>query len=221
MMKPTVPLAVCLLAALLIVPPTLLAQPSPTTIARSSEAPPSLEIRTGDQLAVRILREPEWSGVFTVAETGEVVLPRLGRFLVSTLPTGAVQDSLNSRYAEYLIDPVVEVTVLRRIAVHGEVRRPDLYMVDLTMTLQDVIAKAGGVTEVGNPHRVMIVRDGEQLRVEPGESTRLLAAELRSGDQVVVGRRSWMSVNALGIISTSAVAVSVFYPLIRSALRRE
>lgn len=175
-------------------------------------------IRPGDQVAVRIFREPELSGTFTVSEGGEVVLPRLGRLEVASLSAQALQDSLQVAYARYLRNPAIEVTVLRRIAVHGEVRRPDLYMADLTMTVRDLIARAGGVTEMGNPNRVAIIRNGQRIALGAGQSATVVAAELHSGDQLVVGRRSWMSINALGIVSTAAVAVSVFVPLIRSLL---
>lgn len=37
----------------------------------------------------------------------------------------------------------------------------------------------------------------------------MLAAELRSGDQVVVGRKSWLSLNAPWVISTG-ISVSFF-----------
>lgn len=170
----------------------------------------------GDQVALRIFREPEMSGAYPVAGNGEIVLPRLGRVVVTDLSAVELQDSLRTAYSHYLRNPAIEVTILRRIGVHGEVRRPDVYMVDLTTTLRDVLAKAGGVTEAGNLDRISIVRDGQEIRMGNRDSARVLAAELHSGDQIVVGRRSWLSLNALGLVSTAAVAVSVFVPLIRS-----
>jgi hypothetical protein len=90
-------------------------------------------------------------------------------------------------------------------------------MIDLTKTLREVISEAGGITETGNANRIIIMRDGERIPVGEGESARFLAAELRSGDQVVVGRRSWFELNSLAIVSTAAVVVSVMVPLLRSA----
>jgi protein involved in polysaccharide export with SLBB domain len=167
---------------------------------------------------LRIFREPEMSGTYAVSESGELVLPRLGRVAVTELTPQALQDSLVAAYARYLRNPSIEIAVLRRISVHGEVRRPDVYMVDLTTSVQDLIARAGGVTDAGNPNRITILRDGSEVRTTSGSQAGFQAADLRSGDQVVVGRRSWLSINALGVVSTAAVAVSVFVPLIRSLI---
>lgn len=165
-------------------------------------------VRPGDQVSLRIVREPEMSGVFTVSEMGETVLPRLGRIAVSALTAGELQDSLRNAYGVYLRDPAVEVTVLRRVGVQGEVQRPDVYMVDLTVTLRDLLAKAGGVTEAGNPNSIYIVRGDEQIRLGKDESARFRTAELRSGDQVVVGRRSWIALNPSVAVSTATGLVS-------------
>jgi protein involved in polysaccharide export with SLBB domain len=167
---------------------------------------------------LRIFREPEMSGTYAVSESGELVLPRLGRIAVTDLTPEALQDSLVSAYTHYLRNPSIEISVLRRISVHGEVRRPDIYMVDLSTTVQDLIARAGGVTDAGNPNRITILRDGSDVHTASGSRAGFQAADLRSGDQVVVGRRSWFSINALGVVSTAAVAVSVFVPLIRSLI---
>jgi protein involved in polysaccharide export with SLBB domain len=91
-------------------------------------------------------------------------------------------------------------------------------MVDLSTTVQDLIARAGGVTDAGNPNRITLLRDGSEVHTASGSRAGFQAADLRSGDQVMVGRRSWFSINALGVVSTAAVAVSVFVPLIRSLI---
>ncbi|CAN5837414.1 hypothetical protein BH23GEM3_BH23GEM3_00900 [soil metagenome] len=85
----------------------------------------------GDQVSIKIFREPEFSGVFTVADGGDLVLPRLGRLPVSGRSARSLEDSLVSAYGTHLRNPTIEVVVLRRVSVHGEVRKPDVYMVDL------------------------------------------------------------------------------------------
>jgi polysaccharide export outer membrane protein len=175
-----------------------------TSGAQSADA----RIRPGDQVTVRIFREPDLGGVFTVSAAGDVVLPRLGRLGVTELTAPALQDSLVRAYGEYLRNPSIEVVVLRRIGVQGEVRRPDSYMVDLTVTLRDLIARAGGVTEAGNPNGIVIVRGAERIEVDEADSGRFSAAELYSGDQVVVGRRSWMALNPAVAAGTAMSIVS-------------
>jgi protein involved in polysaccharide export with SLBB domain len=165
-------------------------------------------IQPGDQVTVRIFREPELSGDFMVTEAGELVLPRLGRIPVSGTSVVSLQDSLVSAYAEFLRNPAVAVTVLRRVGIHGEVRRPDLYMLDLTVTLREAIARAGGISEAGNPRDIVIIRGDEEIRIGEGEEARFLTADLRSGDQVVIGRRSWFALNPAVAVSTATGLIS-------------
>jgi polysaccharide biosynthesis/export protein len=170
-------------------------------------------IRAGDQVGIQIWREPDLSGVFMVNESGEVTLPRLGTMRVSDRSASELQDDLRDAYGRYLRNPSVQVTVLRRIGVHGEVLRPQLYMVDLTMTVRDVIALAGGVGPYGNPDNVVIIRGDERIRLGREESARFATAELRSGDQILVGRRRWWALDpgatiALGI-AVASFAINV------------
>lgn len=201
-------------------PPAPPAQTTPEsdTRERLTHAAQAL-IRPGDQVAVRVWREPEMSDTLTVDERGEVVLPRIGLMRVDQQSAAALRDTLRERYAQYLRNPAVDVTVLRRIAVYGDVRRPDLYLVDLTMTLQDVLARAGGVNELGSRSKIYIVRGGQQLKLDPKQQSSLVAAELLSGDQIVVGRRSWFALNSLPAIGTGLAAVSFFIGVVLPLIR--
>lgn len=173
-------------------------------------------VKPGDQIALRVWREPEMSGTFLVAANGDVVLPRLGVVKASNHTVVAFQELLRRAYAEYLRDPAFEVTVLRRVGVHGEVNKPGLYLVDLTMTLRDVIAQAGGVTALGDPNSITIVRGGQRIHFGKRQSAELLTAELISGDQVAIGQRSWFERNSLAVVSTAAVVISLIAPVIRN-----
>lgn len=187
---------------------------APSDLPAGAAAGVDAEIRPGDQISLRILREPELGGVFTVPEDGEVVFPKLGSVYVADLRIGALEDSLRTDYGVYLRDPVVEVSVLRRIGVHGEVRQPNIYMVDLTVTLRDLIAQAGGVTQAGDPNDITIIRDGERIQVDQGRTASFTTAELRSGDQVVVGRRGWMALNPAVAVSTGISLISFIITMV-------
>jgi len=172
-------------------------------------------VQPGDQIRLEIWRETDMSGAFTVDDQGEVVLPRIGTLDVSEMSSSGLQSTLRGRYAEYLRDAPINVQVLRRIGVHGEVRRPDLYMVDMTVTLRDVVAQAGGVTENGNPNDIVIVRGEEQIRLRRDDAARFATAQLRSGDQVVVGRRNLFERQPLAVISTASTVMMVLFTIIR------
>lgn len=171
----------------------------------------SVGVAVGDRIRIKVWREPTFSdSSLTVDSRGEVVLPRVGPVTVAGTTIGSLQDTLRARYAVYLRDPVVTVIVYRRIGVQGEVRVPGLYYVDATMTLRDVIAQSGGLTDAANTSDIEVVRDGRRLELDarPSEQRSALT-ELRSGDAVVVGRTSWLSRNALAVASTIGLVVSV------------
>ncbi len=174
----------------------------------------SASIRPGDVVRVRIWREPDWSGEFTVDETGTVVLPKLGPVTVTGDSVGALRAKLMRAYEGFLSHSAVEVTVLRRLLVLGAVRNPGLYAVDQTMTVEDGLALAGGATPIGSPNHVELLRHGQKLPVRLTLRTQLTDSSIRSGDQLYVPERSWISRNPgvfVGIVS--AVATTLVFAL--------
>jgi protein involved in polysaccharide export with SLBB domain len=178
--------------------------PAPVdSAAVAAQRAASVAIAVGDRIMVKIWREPGLSdSAIVVDERGDVVLARIGTLRVAGHSIAAVQDTLRHRYADYLRNPSVTVTVFRRIGVQGEVKAPNLYYVDVTMTLREVLALAGGVTENGNPNDIVIVRDGRQIPLGQWRRGGPMSADLRSGDQVVVGRRRWVALPTLPDVST-------------------
>lgn len=171
-------------------------------------------VEPGDRIVVKVFREPTLSDALTVDARGDIVLPKIGSIRVAGSSILAIQDTLRARFAGFLRDPAVEVNVLRRVIVNGEVPKPGVYYVDIgTATLRDAVALAGGVSPFGHSSRVSIVRDGRRIDVADWERSELPAADLRSGDQVFVGRRSWLALNlgtvvgAVGLLSSIVLTV--------------
>lgn len=176
---------------------------------RTQDAP----VQPGDRIFVKFSRDPQWNDTVLVDASRVGVFPRLGMVDVSALTLGTVRDSLRARYGRYLRDPALDVLVLRRIIVNGDVGKPNVYLVDATATLQEVIARAGGVTELGDARKVQVIRDGQPRLIPDWERDRTVASELRSGDQVFVGRRSWLSRNSLQAFGALAGIVSIVLAL--------
>lgn len=199
-----------LLTALTLAPVTTGAAQAPDSAAKVGDAPVGL----GDKVVLKVWREPDWSDAFPVDPAGDVVLPRIGRIHVVGMAPSALKDTVRSRLAVYLREPNVDLVVLRRVAVLGSVRKPDVLFVEPVTTLQGVIAQAGGIDEEGDPNRIEILRDGRRIRLGRWNLVST-SADVRSGDQVVVGKRSWIARNALAAVSSVAVAVSVLVTTIR------
>jgi len=189
--------------ALLTMGPAAYAQQS--TVADAARRAATGRIQPGDRIAVQVLREEDWNDTIVVNERGEASFAKLGLMRVDSMSISALQDTLRARYSEYLRNPALQINVLRRIAVNGEVENPDIYLVDLSSTLRDVVAQAGGVNENGNRNKVYIVRGGVRTRVANWETQSGTAADLSSGDVIVVGRRSWIAQNGLAALGTAVI----------------
>ena len=171
-------------------------------------------LRPGDVVRLRIWREPDLSGDFPVDENGVAVFPKIGPLPVTHEAPESLKSKLVTAYQTYLRNPSVDVTMLRRVNILGEVRNPGLYPVDPTMTLADVIALAGGVSPTGSANKVEVRRDGEKLSAKLSSHTRIADSPVQSGDQIFVRERSWVSRNtaivATGLSASVSLAIALF-----------
>lgn len=186
-----------------------------TAGAQAAERAEGARVQAGDRIVVKVYREPTLSDTVMVNPRGEIVLARLGVIGAARMTIRELDDTLRSRYAKFLRDPAIDVNVLRKVVVNGEVAKSGVYYVDLASRLRDVIAIAGGITESGDPKKVSIVRDAKRIAAPNWEDDVSLASDLSSGDQIVVGQRPWLYRNALGAASAAAMVTSVLIAVFR------
>jgi polysaccharide export outer membrane protein len=163
----------------------------------------------GDRIGIRTWTAEEMDGQYDVDELGDVILPRLGRVTVGGLTSSQVRHHLQTSYDEFLRGTTVEVRVLRRVGVGGEVNLPSLYWIDSTISLRDAIAMAGGVSPLGNPKRVLLLRSTERIAVDLESEVSNEPTALLSGDQILVPLKSWLSRNTPLVVSTGASMMAV------------
>jgi protein involved in polysaccharide export with SLBB domain len=175
---------------------------------------PGVTLRPGDVVKLWVWREEEMTGEFAVPETGVIVFPKIGPWKVIGKSTETLKQELLAEYLKYLRNPSIEVTFLRRVSVLGAVREPGLYPVDETMSVASVLALAGGATEVGKPDHVELFRDGKKLVTRISQRTRISDLPLRSGDQLYVPERSWVSRNGALVSTLLSGAISVAIAII-------
>ena len=88
-------------------------------------------IDTGDSIYIEFLPTSELTGTFPVNEEGELILPRIYDIYVRGLTISELEKLLETKYAEFLIDPKfkVRIALFRRIrvSISGEVRFPGIY----------------------------------------------------------------------------------------------
>jgi len=181
----------------------------------AAQRPVELRLRPGDAVRIEVRDEPSLGGQFQVGDDGAILIPGIGILAVAGRPMAEVEAEVRRAYARELADPVLRVVPLVRVAVLGEVARPGLFPVDPTHTLADVLATVGGLTPLADRGNIVLVRDGvrRRLRLDPGSAA--LAEPLRSGDRIVVGRRSWFSENlAIFVGAAASVAAAAVTSLI-------
>lgn len=175
-------------------------------------------VRGGDRVVLQIWNEPEMSDTFAVAASGTVTLPRIGAVDAGDRTVEGLQDYLQESFTEYLANPSVNIVVLRRVGVIGEVRSPGLYFADLSMTVPDLIARAGGATPAGDLKKITLFRGGQQFNLSSGDRQQLSLTDLQSGDQIVIGERSYFARNAVSIVGVGVSVVTLMAQLLLTAI---
>jgi len=203
------PLAILLIAVML-APGSVAAQGVAQSAAASS---PRLAV--GDRVIVRVWPEIKLSDTVVVDERGEINLRHVGSIGVLALDYDRLRDTLRARYATFLRGPVIDVIAFRRVTVNGAVNKPDVYMIDQTSTIRDVIARAGGVAPNGDAHKVEILRGAERIRAQSWDKPDAVVEQLRSGDVILVGRRPWWVENLGTITGVAGVTASIAFTLLR------
>jgi polysaccharide export outer membrane protein len=166
-------------------------------------------LRPGDYVRVAVWREPDLSGEYQVDQRGYATFPKLGPLPVAAMHPDSIRPMLLAEYAKYLVNPSVEVVPLRRVSVLGAVARAGLYPVDPTMTLADAVALAGGAAPDGKRDVVELRRGAEVVIAKLDVATPVSRTPLRSGDQLWVPQRSWLSRNPWVFSSVVAAAATI------------
>ncbi|MEK0430324.1 MAG: hypothetical protein RL139_128 [Gemmatimonadota bacterium] len=180
-----------------------------TPLSAQGTGAPEVTLRPGDAIDVRIVADADLSGVCPVDERGMVTLPLVGTRLVTGAVWSVVRDSLLAAFARELRYPSVQLTPMRRIPILGHVNKAGVQLLDPAVTLAGAIAMAQGASPDGDLRKVRVVRDGiTLLEAAPVDAT-VFQLDLRSGDQVVVGRRSWWDRNSGAVVGAVISAVTL------------
>lgn len=183
---------------------------APSILPAQDDAPLSegveAKIVPGDMIRLNIWREPDLTGQFLVQEDSTAVLPRLGAIRVTEYTPSTLKQNLVAEFGKTLRNPSIEVVVLRRILITGEVGAEGVYPVDPTMSLVEVLTLAGGPTPNAKSDRVILIRQGEEIEIDLDEPLDVRNVALQSGDQLLVPRaigwmRNWKVM--LGVVSST------------------
>lgn len=141
----------------------------------------------GDEVRVRVYREPELSGQWIVNGKGEVFVPGLGRIMASGMTADSLAAQISTGYSKRIVDAVVDVGIVRMLPVIGQVRIPSVYEAEPSMTVQQMVAKAGGIRGTSLQTPTYLLQKGKDgARYALAADLRLDRVALEEGDAILV-----------------------------------
>lgn len=141
----------------------------------------------GDEVRVRVYREPELSGQWMVNGKGEVIVPGLGRIMAAGLTADSLGGLITAGYSKRIVDAIVDVGIIRLIPVLGQVKSPGVYTAEPTMSVQQLVGKSGGIrgTSLQTP-TFLLQKGSDGRRYALAADLRLDRIALDEGDAVLV-----------------------------------
>ena len=168
----------------------------------------------GDSVRIVVWRKPEFSGDFVVAPNGTITHPLFRAVQVAGVPFATAEANLRRYLAQFEQNPEFVIEPLIRVAVSGEVDRPQVFALRPETTIAEAVARAGGATQVGARNRVRVLRlqpsgQQEELLINLTDPTASYGRiPVQSGDQIIVERRKSFTrdilLPTLGVIGSIA-----------------
>jgi polysaccharide biosynthesis/export protein len=131
----------------------------------------SLLIGPGDQVQIQVLEAPELAQAVRVADDGSVPLLLGGSVKIGGLTVAAADREIEQALVagRYVLHPHVNVAVIKsateEVSVVGQVHAPGSYPIGTPRSVVDVLALAGGVTELAD-RKITIEHHGSNQKVK-------------------------------------------------------
>jgi polysaccharide export outer membrane protein len=143
--------------------------PAGFSSAQSSDLGLEYRLVVGDKLRLVVYGEDQLSGDIEVGGDGSVAVPLVGDIEARGLTIVELSNRIRDRLSQgYLKTPKVtlQVTNLRPIYVHGEVRNPGEFAFRNGMTFMDAVAMSGGFSYRAATETIYLRRDGDPIERE-------------------------------------------------------
>jgi polysaccharide export outer membrane protein len=158
------------------------------------------EYRIGpeDVLQIIVWKNDTLTRNVSVRPDGMISMPLLDDIQASGRTTRELRELLTKKLADYVAAPEVSVVVTdvrsMKVSVIGEVPRPGRYELKSKATVLDVLAMAGGFSQLASRTRIVVLRpDGEKMKRIPFNYNKVITAGgeaenfyVQPGDIVVV-----------------------------------
>ena len=133
------------------------------------QTPPVMEYRIGtaDVLSISVWQHDDMERTVIVRPDGMISFPLLEDIHAAGLTPAQLRETLVSKLNEYMDIGTREVSVIVEeihsytVSVLGEVRTPGRFEFQSHVTVLDVLAEAGGLTEFASRSGILIFRPGQ------------------------------------------------------------
>ncbi len=156
----------------------------------------------GDIFQVRVFRQEEMSGEYSVSSEGTISFPLIGAIPAVGKSPARLEREIRQALADgYLKNPQVSVIVKefksKKISVFGQVKKPGTLSYSDGMTVVEAISMAGGFTNMASKNSVNVTRKHNNKtvkytlpieRIGKGKAANFYVSP---GDVVFVPRRWW------------------------------
>jgi polysaccharide export outer membrane protein len=141
----------------------------PSDARPEAALPPGYVIGADDVLGIIFWKDADLSGDVTVRPDGKIALPLLNDVQAAGLTPGQLRDAIESEAKRFVADPNPTVVVRqinsRKVFITGSVAKPGMYPLNSSMSVVQLIALAGGLTEFAKPKDIIVMRNeqGRQM----------------------------------------------------------
>ncbi|MEO8052175.1 MAG: polysaccharide biosynthesis/export family protein [Acidobacteriota bacterium] len=156
--------------------------------------PKTYVIGAQDILLIKVWREQDFSGPYTVRPDGKITIPLVGDVQASGLTPERLGEQLKQALENYINSPDVSVSLQtvnsKKFYITGEVNRPGEYTLAVPTKVFDALSNSGGFRDFANKKKVIIIRGAERLKFNYQDILKGKNLEqnifLENGDTVVV-----------------------------------
>lgn len=140
----------------------------PPAEAKPAEAQPAPEypLGPGDIVKITVYNNPDLTTEAEISQNGSISFPLVGEVKVGGLSRAEAEKAISASLGQGGFVPNAHVNMLvlqyrsQQVSVIGEVNKPGKYPINQMVTVTDLIAMAGGITQKGGNTVTIIKKDG-------------------------------------------------------------
>jgi protein involved in polysaccharide export with SLBB domain len=174
------------------------------------------DFQDGDRIVLSLQYQTNARADTLIVRAGRTLqIPGIEDLSLDGVLRSELTETLITHLKKFLVNPTVRATPLLRIAVLGQVSRPNFYYTSADVVLSDLIMQAGGPTGSADLNKIEIRRGGQVIwnaadsRTALSEGLSIDRLHLRANDEVSIGEKKKRNLAAILPAISAAMALVV------------